>query len=120
MGLKDQIKQLLKEQNKLLKDLCTYIGMTDGALRKIFARNSCEMSTLKKIAEFFDVAPSYFLMPDNSAEAPTPTRQGDKEGTSSFRAVSEFLAEISAQRRLTERALDEIDKLVDVIDRISK
>lgn len=59
--LESRIKSLLKTNNKKIKDLCSYINITDAGLRKIFARDSCEVSTLVKIAEFFDVEPSVFF-----------------------------------------------------------
>lgn len=59
--LESKIRGLLKAQNKLVKDLCNHIDMSDTALRKIYSRNSCEVSTLVKIADFFNVPPSYFF-----------------------------------------------------------
>lgn len=41
--LENKIKLLLTEQNKRVKDLCTYIEVTDAGLRKMFARDSCEV-----------------------------------------------------------------------------
>lgn len=53
--LENKIKLLLTEQNKRVKDLCTYIEVSDAGLRKMFARDSCETKTLLRIAEFFNV-----------------------------------------------------------------
>lgn len=65
--LKEKVQKLLKEQGKTMKDLCSFIEITDAGIRKIFNRDSCELSTLYKIAEFFDKKSAYFL---NDYEGP--------------------------------------------------
>lgn len=59
--LKETIHVLLKRQGKTQKELCNSIGISDTGLRKIFARDSCEIALLKKIANFFNVPMSYFF-----------------------------------------------------------
>lgn len=54
--LKDKIQGLLTDQRKTVKELAKHVGMSDTAIRNIYSRNSCELSTLRKIAEFFNVA----------------------------------------------------------------
>lgn len=53
--LKDKIQSHLTSQRKTLKELAQHIGMSDTAIRNIYSRDSCELSTLRKIAEFFSV-----------------------------------------------------------------
>lgn len=122
--LETKIKTLLSEQNKKVKDLCSYIGMTDTALRKMYARDSCEISTLKKIANFFMVSPCYFLDDNNGvsvhASQDSIAVGGNAHNVNSFKAISEMIAEVSAQRRLTEKAMEQIDRLTGVIAAMSK
>lgn len=59
--LKDKIKWHLAHQRKTVKELAVNIGMTDQAIRNIYKRDSCELSTLRKIAEFFGVPVSDLL-----------------------------------------------------------
>lgn len=59
--LKDKIKKYLSNQRRTVKELADYIGMSDTAIRNIYSRNSCELSTLRKIADFFGVAVSDLL-----------------------------------------------------------
>lgn len=54
--LKDKIQGLLTDQRRTVKDLSKHIGMSDTAIRNIYSRDSCELSTLRKIADFFGVA----------------------------------------------------------------
>ncbi len=53
--LKDKIQGLLTSQRRTVKELANHVGMSDTAIRNIYSRDSCELSTLRKIAEFFDV-----------------------------------------------------------------
>lgn len=59
--LKDRIQGLLAEQRRTVKELSKYIGMSDTAIRNIYSRDSCELATLRKIANFFEVAVSDLL-----------------------------------------------------------
>lgn len=53
--LKEKIQGLLSQQRRTVKELAKHIEMSDTAIRNIYSRDSCELSTLRKIAEFFDV-----------------------------------------------------------------
>lgn len=98
--------------------------MTDTALRKMYARDSCEVSTLKKIANFFMVSPCYFF--DDGGSVSVSASQdsiavgGNAHNVNSFKAIQEMIEEVAAQRKLTEKALEQVDRLVGVIDRLSK
>lgn len=122
--LEERIKRLLAEQNKKVKDLCTYIDMTDTAVRKMYARDSCEISTLKKIANFFNVSPCYFFENGNSQSVHATHNSiavgGNANDINSFRAIQEMINEVAAQRKMTEKALEQVDRLVGVIEKLSK
>lgn len=59
--LKDKIQGLLTDQRRTVKELSKHIGMSDTAIRNIYSRDSCELSTLRKIANFFGVHVSDLL-----------------------------------------------------------
>lgn len=59
--LKDKIQDLLTDQRRTVKELSKHIGMSDTAIRNIYSRDSCELSTLRKIADFFGVYVSDLL-----------------------------------------------------------
>ena len=59
--LKDKIQGLLTNQRRTVKELSKHIGMSDTAIRNIYSRDSCELSTLRKIADFFGVHVSDLL-----------------------------------------------------------
>lgn len=59
--LKNKIQGLLTDQRRTVKELSKHIGMSDTAIRNIYSRDSCELSTLRKIADFFGVNVSDLL-----------------------------------------------------------
>lgn len=122
--IEERIKELLNQQGKKVKDLCQYIEMTDTGLRKIYARDSCELSTLKKIANFFNVSPNYFLDSNSTvnvhADNDSIAVGGNASNVNSFKTIQKMIEEIAAQRKLTEKAMEQIDKLVGVISSLSK
>ena len=114
--LEEKVKRLLTEQNKKVKDLCSYIVMTDTGLRKMYARDSCELAVLKKIAAFFEVSPSYFIEePTVCASDGSVAVNGNATDVNSFKVVRAMLDEMAAQRQLTETALEQIKLLVGFI-----
>lgn len=54
--LKDKIQTYLTQQRRTVKELAKHVGMSDTAIRNIYSRDSCELSTLRKIADFFGIA----------------------------------------------------------------
>ncbi len=59
--IEEKVRSLLREQDKSLARLCAYIGMTTTGLHKVFVRDTCNINTLTKIAEYFSVPVAYFL-----------------------------------------------------------
>lgn len=47
--LKDKIQYFLTDQRRTVKELAKHVGMSDTAIRNIYQRDSCELSTLRKI-----------------------------------------------------------------------
>lgn len=65
MSLQKRIQDTMKRNGLKMKDLCASVGITDAGMRKIYARNSCEVDLLYKIAEFLQV-PTYQLLEDST------------------------------------------------------
>lgn len=122
--IEEKIKTLLQQQNKRVKDLCAYIELTDTGLRKIYARDSCETNTLIKIAQFFQVSPCFFFDGQGGvtvqASKDSIAVGGNASNVNSVKVIQEMIAEIAAQRKLTERAFEQIQSLVAVIAELSK
>ncbi len=63
----EKVRVLLREQHKKLVGLCKYVGITDPGLRKVFERDTCNIDTLTKIADYLSVPLAYFLPADSNA-----------------------------------------------------
>lgn len=101
--LKEKVNILLKRQNKALKELCSAIGISDTGLRKIFARDSCELSLLRKMASFFEVPIYYFLDEDNSSLSTVQSTAGNHSP-----AISGNGNNIGANNEMLEKAINTI------------
>jgi DNA-binding XRE family transcriptional regulator len=55
VGFEAKIKELCKRNSTTQKQLYEAIGVTDAGMRKMYARNSCEVALLEKIADYFGV-----------------------------------------------------------------
>ncbi len=60
----DKVRRLLRSQHKRMGALCHYIGMSAPGLHNVFDRNTCKITVLLKMAEFFNVPVTYFLPED--------------------------------------------------------
>lgn len=56
-----KIKQIAKERNLSLKELSNEIGITEQGLQNLMSKNTCNLSTLQKIAEALDVSEVVFF-----------------------------------------------------------
>ena len=56
-----KIKELCRLKGITQKQLYEAIGVTDAGMRKMYARNSCEVALLEKIAGYFNVPITDFL-----------------------------------------------------------
>lgn len=61
VGFEQKIKELCKRSGTTQKQLYGAIGVTDAGMRKMYARNSCEVALLEKIAGYFNVPITDFL-----------------------------------------------------------
>lgn len=106
--LEEKIKELLLKQNKQVKELCLSIGMSDTGLRKVYARDSCEISTLRKIASFFNVPMCYFI-----GEPASNVVASDN----SVAAInSEVINIVDAERiKYLEKLLEEKERLIKIL-----
>lgn len=61
VGFEAKVKELCRINGKTQKELYATIGMSDPGMRKMYARNSCEVSLLEKIAEYFSIPVTDFF-----------------------------------------------------------
>lgn len=104
--LKDKIQGFLTAQRRTVKDLAKHIGMSDTAIRNIYSRDSCELSTLRKIAEFFGVAVTDLL-------EETDVRIEIRDVQSSFNPGQNDTETIQKLMDIIEKQRNRIDELTD-------
>lgn len=122
VGFEAKIKQLCRERNVTQKELYAHLDISDAGMRKMYARNSCEVSLLEKIAYFFDVPITTFF--DDGDKAPGNISAVNGDGNTSVAGngnhvnsdLGKALEEIAAQRRVTEKAQEQIGRLLSIIE----
>ena len=112
--LEDKIKQLCRVNNVTQKELYSAIGITDAGMRKIYARNSCDVTLLEKVASYFDIPVSVFF----------------NEGSEGVKAVDHSLAingngnsannDTGAFLTLLSKKDEQIDRLLGIIEQMNK
>ncbi len=66
--LGDKVRGLLRSQQKKMGAMCQYVGMTAPGMHRVFERDSCRITVLLKMSEFFNVPINYFLPEDKRAQ----------------------------------------------------
>lgn len=111
VGFEDNVKRLCREHNCTQKELYAAIGVTDAGMRKMFARNSCEITLLEKIADYFKVPVNYFFDGDViTASNNSLAIKGNGNNANSDHG--QFLALLSKKD-------EQIDRLLSIIETIS-
>lgn len=104
--LKNKIQGFLTSQRRTVKELSKHIGMSDTAIRNIYSRDSCELSTLRKIADFFGIPVSDLL-------EETDVRINIKDVDSSFNPGQNDTETIQRLTSIIDEQRKRIDQLTD-------
>lgn len=106
--LKDKIQSYLTNQRRTVKDLAKHVGMSDTAIRNIYSRDSCELSTLRKIAEFFDISVTDLLEEsDLRVKFSDNDRSFNTNADDTIRELTDIISRQQARiDHLTDRLLD--------------
>ncbi len=119
--IQEKVKHLLKDQNKKMKDLCAYIQITDAGLRKIFMRDSCELDTLNKISNFFNISPAYFFDDANNSAMAYENSIAIAGNQNKVNSETEkFMDIISSQSTQITKSQEQIDRLIGIIESQTK
>ena len=112
--LKDKIQQHLTAQRRTVKELSKHIGMSDTAVRNIYARDSCELTTLRKIADFFGVSVTEFLEESDLRINIKEVDDSFNPGQNDTETVKKLTDIIDSQRK----RIDELtDKIIEITSR---
>lgn len=117
VGFEAKIKQLCREHNVTQKQLYSELGVTDSGMRKMFARNSCEVAFLEKIAEYFKIPIGVFF----------DSREGNIENimaadnSTAFKGNGNTVLNESGSERfldLLTKKDEQIDRLLSIIEKM--
>lgn len=106
--LKDKIQGFLASQRRTVKDLAKHIEMSDTAIRNMYLRDSCELSTLRKIADFFGVHVSDLL---EDADLKIEIRDVEKSfnpGQNDPETIQKLTSIIDEQRKRIDHLTDKL------------
>lgn len=106
-----KIKELCRLNGTTQKQLYGAIGVTDAGMRKMYARNSCEVALLEKIADYFNVPITDFL--DVEKQSVTNIGNGIISGSGSINTDS---ATINRFIALLEEKDKQIARLLKIIE----
>ena len=116
----ESIKAVLKQYNISNNELAAKMGMTPQNLSQLLSKDDVKSGTLERISTAIGRDMSMFYpLPSQSA-----TITGDNStavaGNGNQVNAGKLIDEVAAQRRLTEAALVQNDKLIAIIETITK
>lgn len=122
-----KIKDLAQERNFPLKDLAEQANLTPQALSRLMRLGSTNTETLERIAELLKVSAAIFFDGYTPPEAAPKVEQkllsnsGQNAGRDILNGSSadkKWLAELEAQRKLTEKAQAQADRMLAIIEKM--
>lgn len=109
--LKDKIQDHLKAHRRTVKELSEHIGMSDTAIRNIYSRDSCELSTLRKIADFFHAPVTEFLEESDIKISIRDVEKSFNPGQNDSETIKSLTDIIENQRKQIEKLTDQVIEL---------
>lgn len=106
--LEPRIRGLLQSQRRTVKELANYIEMSDTAIRNIFSRDSCELSTLRKIAKFFGVAVTDLLEETDVRVEIRDVQDSFNPGQNNTETIQKLMDIIEKQRNRIDELTDKL------------
>lgn len=119
----EQVENILTSKGVKKVDVAEKLGMTIQNFCAIFRVKDVKSGTLERIAEASGVPLSEFygIAPFNIANGDGNTQVAGNGNTISSseleKSLSKALEELAAQRKLTEKAQEQIDRLIGLLER---
>lgn len=108
-----KIKELSKSQKMTLKELSEKINITEQGLHNIISKNTCNLSTLSKIAEALGVSESVFFDSNTQEIGGEPMESKSKEVA---RLSDSERAELMVLRERVHSLMIARDALIDQVN----
>lgn len=115
------VKEILKKNGYTVSAVAEKLGISNQNLFSLLGKDDVKTSTLERIAEATGLPVSLFYgdthihaqIGDNSSAVNGNNNQVNT-------ATGDFMRELAAQRKLTEKSQEQIDRLLGVIEKLSE
>lgn len=111
-----KIREALQAEGRSLADLASFLGISPQNLNGILSKDNIKTATLEGAAQFLQKPISFFYNEGNVATI------GGNGNAAAGGIINDsiLIDEIAAQRRMTEQALSQNDRLIGIIQDLSK
>ena len=114
------LKNALRDLGFTQTEIASRLGMSQQTLNSALGIENVRTSLVENIAEVTGQPVGYFYGLAPAAPIASASGKGSTavagNGNQVNPTADKFLAEISAQRRMTEKSQDQIDRLLDIIE----
>ena len=119
-----RIKEILRRKEVTMSEVAEKIGVSLQNFSAMLAREDIKTSLVEKVAAAIDVPVSYLYGEETPHGGATASGEGSTAVVGNSNKVHEgadkFLAELAAQRGLTDKALEHNGRLLGIIEQLSK
>ena len=114
------VKEILKKNGYTVSGVAEKLGVSNQNLFSLLGKDDVKSSTIERIAEATGLPVSIFYG-DSTVNASLGNYSSAVTGNNIQvnTTTGEFLKELAAQRRLTEKSQEQIDRLLGVIEKLS-
>ena len=114
------VKEILKKNGYTVSGVAEKLGVSNQNLFSLLGKDDVKSSTIERIAEATGLPVSMFYG-DSTVNASLGNYSSAVTGNNIQvnTTTGEFLKELAAQRRLTEKSQEQIDRLLGVIEKLS-
>ena len=116
----ESIKAVLKQYNISNNELAAKMGMTPQNLSQLLSKDDVKSGTLERISQASGISIAVLYGEPTQAATVSGDNSTAVAGNGNQVNAGKLIDEVAAQRRLTEAALVQNDKLIAIIETITK
>ena len=113
------LKDAIRQEKKTQADFAEYMGMTQANVSALLNADNVKTETLEAVAAFLGRPAGSFYGEGNTATT-SGTNNTSVAGHGNILNDRALIEEIAAQRRMTEQALTQNDRLIGIIEDLTK
>lgn len=114
------IKEILRRNGFVISDVAEKLGISNQALFSLLGKDDVRSGLIERISGVTGLPVSLFYGDTNIATASGENAQAVAGNNNHVNTKDgDFLKELAAQRKLTEKSQEQIDRLLGVIEKLS-